>query len=92
MAEGTDNGTDAKPVDKFSREPKTIQDQMALDAAKNGAGEKLPIELNDPRYKGMEKWEYKVKSADDKDSVIHYVKNPKTGKLMDFKFKKHSNH
>ena len=39
---------------------------------------------------GMEKWQYKVKSANGKDSVVHYVRDPSTGKLMDFKFTKHS--
>jgi hypothetical protein len=33
---------------------------------------------------------YKTKSKNGNDSVVHYVKDPKTGKLMDFKFKKHS--
>lgn len=51
---------------------------------------KIIDNLSDPRFKGMEKWEYKVKSAEGKDSVVHYVRDPKTGKLMDFKFKKHS--
>jgi hypothetical protein len=41
--------------------------------------------LNDSRYKGMKKWEYKTKSKNGNDSVVHYVKDPKTGKLMDFK-------
>ncbi len=76
--------------DKWSREPKSIQDQMALDAAKRGAGDELDIKLNDPKYVGMKKMEYRVKSETGKDSVIHYVRDPKTGELMDFKFKKHS--
>jgi len=82
----------ASGVDKFSRVPKSLQDEMVLDAAKEGVPEakKLIDNLSDPRFKGMEKWEYKVKSAEGKDSVVHYVRDPKTGKLMDFKFKKHS--
>ena len=79
-----------KNGDKWSRDPKSIQDQMTLDTAKNGSGEKIIDNLGDPKYKGMEKWEYKVKSADGKDSVVHYVKDPQTGNTMDFKFKKHS--
>jgi hypothetical protein len=63
---------------------------MALDAAKQGEGKVIIKNLGDPRYKGMEKIEYKVKSANGRDSVVHYVRDPKTGKLMDFKFKKHS--
>jgi hypothetical protein len=38
----------------------------------------------------MEKWEFKVKSAEDRDSVVHYVKDPKSGEMSDFKFKKQS--
>jgi RHS repeat-associated protein len=76
--------------DKWIRNPSSIQDQMALEAAKRGAGEKIIENLGDPRYKGMEKWEYKVKSSDGRDSVVHYVRDPKSGKLMDFKFKKRS--
>ncbi len=80
----------AKSVDKWSRLPKSIQDKMTLEAAKKGIGRKIIDKLGDPKFKGMEKWEYKVKSANGQDSVVHYVRDPKTGKLMDFKFKKHS--
>jgi len=80
----------AKLASKWSRVPKSIQDRLALEAAKRGEGIKVIEGLNDPRFKGMDKMEYKVKSADGLDSVVHYVRDPKTGKLMDFKFKKHS--
>ncbi len=63
---------------------------MTLGAARKGAGRKIIDNLGDPAFKGMEKWEYKVKSADGRDSVVHYVRDPKTRKLMDFKFTKHS--
>jgi hypothetical protein len=79
-----------KQAKKWLREPASIQDQMALDAAKRGEGKKLIDSLNDPLYKNMEKWEYKVKSSNGKDTVVHYVKNPETGELLDFKFKKRS--
>ena len=78
------------PSDKWSRLPKSTQDQMVLKEAKKGAGRKIIDNLNDSRFKGMEKWEYKVKSANGRDSVVHYVRDPRNGKLMDFKFKKHS--
>ena len=78
------------PADKWSRAPESLQDQMTLDAARKGAGRKIIDNLGDEQFKGMEKWEYKVKSADGLDSVVHYVRDPKTGELMDFKFKKHS--
>ncbi|MBK8812762.1 MAG: hypothetical protein IPN69_18805 [Acidobacteria bacterium] len=75
----------------FSRHPLTLQDEMALEAAKTGAGRRIIKNLGDWRYRGLEKWEYKVKSTSGRDSVVHYVRNPQTGQLMDFKFKKHSN-
>ncbi|MBK7708709.1 MAG: RHS domain-containing protein [Acidobacteria bacterium] len=75
----------------FSRHPLTLQDEMALEAAKTQCWPEDHQELGDWRYRGLEKWEYKVKSASGNDSVVHYVRNPRTGQLMDFKFKKHSN-
>ncbi|WP_156962122.1 DUF637 domain-containing protein [Candidatus Paracaedibacter symbiosus] len=86
---GKNNVTVGK-TENWIREPSNIQDQMALNAAKQGEGKKIIDSLNDPLYKGMEKWEFKVKSASGKDSVVHYVKNPQTGELLDFKFKKRS--
>lgn len=80
----------SKVANKWSRVPKSIQDQMALRAAQEGQGNVIIKSLNDPKFKGMEKIEFKVKSANGNDSVIHYVRDPQTGKLMDFKFKKHS--
>jgi filamentous hemagglutinin len=80
----------ASHIDQWSRHPKSIQDQMALQAAKEGQGVVIIKNLNDPKFKGIEKVELKVKSANGQDSVVHYVRDPKTGELMDFKFKKHS--
>ena len=71
-----------------SRQALTIQDQMALDAARRGEGILIRDKLGDPIFRGMEKWRYKVEGG---NSVVHYVRDPKTGALMDFKFKKHSN-
>ncbi len=79
-----------KGFDKWSRTPKSIQDKMALEAAKEGQGNVIVKSLNDPQFRGMEKIELKVKSAKGNDSVVHYVRDPKTGNRMDFKFKKHS--
>lgn len=80
----------AKGADKWSRAPKSIQDQMTLKAAKEGQGGVIIKNLNDPSFKGMQKMEFKVKSANGNDSVVHYVRDPKSGEVMDFKFKKHS--
>ena len=77
-------------TDPWIRTPGGLQDQMTLNAAKQGAGTKIIDNLGDPEYLSMEKWEYKVKSNEGRDSVVHYVRNPQTGELMDFKFKKQS--
>ncbi len=77
-------------VDKFSRDPKSLMDQMVVDAAKRGAGDKLPIKLNDPRFKGMDKFSYGETSAAGIRSEVHYVRDPVTGNTMDFKFKHHA--
>lgn len=44
---------------------------MTLEAAQEGAGSKIIDNLGNPKFKGMEKWEYKVKSAEGRDSVVH---------------------
>ncbi len=74
--------------DKWCRTPTSVQDKMVLDAARKGAGEPIGYNLGDPKFRGWEKWQYKVKSADGLDTVVHYVRNPKNGALADFKFKK----
>jgi hypothetical protein len=63
---------------------------MVLDAAKRGEGTRLIENLNDPEFKGMEKWEVKVTSDTGLDSIVHYVKDPKTGEIKDLKFKAHN--
>jgi hypothetical protein len=89
-----DEGEPSPPAppkpDKWSRDPKSIQDEMTLEHAKKGEGDRIMISLKDPNFKGMEKWELKTKSYNGNDSVVHYVRDPSTGKLMDFKFTNHS--
>jgi RHS repeat-associated core domain len=84
----------AVETDKYgniiSRQPKSIQDQMALDAAKRGEGIVKIDSLSDPKYAGMQKMELEIISAGGKKSNVHYVRDPVTGNTMDFKFKKHS--
>lgn len=65
-------------------------DKMVLDAAKQGKGTKIIDNLGDPNFKGMEKWSYTEKSAAGPRSEVHYVRDPKTGGLTDFKFKHHA--
>ena len=73
--------------DVFRRTPNTLEEKLALDEAKGGAGRKIMDGLNDPNFKGMEKWSHYRRNPDGTSTEIHYVRDPKTGKLMDFKFK-----
>lgn len=84
------NPTQKRADHEWVREPASIQDEMALEAAKRGEGEIIMTSLTDPKFLGMDKMRLKCKSDLGKDSVVHYVRNPKTGELMDFKFKKRS--
>lgn len=79
--------SDDSSDDTWRRQPDSLQEQMALDAAKAGAGDVIIPSLNDPRYRGMSKKEYKVTSKEGAKVCVHYVFDPKTGKSMDFKFK-----
>ena len=74
--------------DKWARTPSSLQDELTLKAAKSGQGQKIMSNMGDPKYKGWDKYEYKTKSNEGFDSVVHYVKDPKTGQVADFKFKK----
>lgn len=70
----------------FRRLPQSAQDVQALTEAQAGMGRNLNLKLNDPRYLGWEKWHHSVGPRGSK-SVVHYLRNPKTGFLTDFKFK-----
>ncbi|MBV5349003.1 hypothetical protein JZU61_05040, partial [bacterium] len=76
VKEGSPPPPEPPKHDKWSREPKSIQDQMTLQAAKEGHGVRIIEGLNDPNFKGMDKWELKVKSKNGNDSVVHYVRDP----------------
>ncbi|MCH1430189.1 MAG: hypothetical protein L7U87_05435, partial [Chlamydiales bacterium] len=75
---------------KLCRKPKSIQDLVTLKAAQSGFGVKLNILLRDPKYAGMVKMRYSVRSGNGRVSIVHYIMNPVTGKGMDFKFKQFS--
>jgi YD repeat-containing protein len=73
--------------DPFRRIPNNLNEKLAMDEAQAGAGQKIMDNLNDPRYKGMEKWQHVHQNPDGTNTVVHYVRDPVTGNLMDFKFK-----
>ena len=73
--------------DVFRRTPNTLEEKLALDEAKGGAGRKIMDGLNDPNFKGMEKWSHYRRNPGGTSTEIHYVRDPKTGKPMDLKFK-----
>jgi len=66
--------------------PATLKEKRALEHALATAaeGRELPIRMSDPRW-AEQGW---VKMAQNIDGVeIHYVYNPRTGAMDDFKFK-----
>ncbi len=71
---------------------KSLFEEMAMEAVmKNpGIGTVIMQNMGDPRWLGWSKMEYKVKSAENVNAVIHYVGLWKDGVLIavdDFKFK-----
>ena len=90
----TTEGAEQVGKGSASREPKSLPDQMALEQAKKGgkeAGRKHidGVVIQDPKFKGMQKYQYILRPKHGKNVVIHYVENPKTGERMDFKFIQH---
>ena len=84
------NSVEDAKTEKWSRYPKSLMDQMVLDAAMLGKGIRIIESLGDDRFKGMEKWSYGVTNSDGTRSEVHYVRDPKTGRLFDFKFTHHA--
>ncbi|MDI3322743.1 hypothetical protein [Pinibacter soli] len=70
----------------WRRVPTNFQEVQAMADAQSGMGRRLPLTLKDPRYLGWEKWHYSIGPKGAK-TVVHYIKNPTTGFLTDFKFK-----
>ena len=69
------------------RLPQNFEEYLALDEAKSGAGQVIIKSLSDPRYQGWEKIQHIHRCLDGRNIVIHYIRNPKTGYITDFKFK-----
>ena len=69
--------------------PRNLREQLAIEqaAASPAAGTKLPINMTDPRWpgaQGWEKWQQVIKPGGDPINV-HYLRNPVTGQIDDFK-------
>ena len=74
----------------FRRNARNLTEQLTLDEAKSGVGgnRKIIIEsLHDKKFKGMQKWQYTHTTPGGENIEVHYVRDPNTGELMDFKFK-----
>jgi RHS repeat-associated protein len=88
------NNSDSQNSDKQSprTEPKNLEEQLALEEAKNGAGkeiEKLKDKIKDPKYP-KEIWEKKQHLHEDsngKNINIHYWENRASKERKGFKFK-----
>jgi hypothetical protein len=84
-----------KWYNQFDRTPKSIQDRLTMQAAKEGLGERLPMTLGDPRLAGFEKWQtvgrrqLEVLAGGKKievNTTVHFIRDPQTGVTFDFKF------
>ncbi len=67
--------------------PRDLKEQLAMEQvqANPGAGKKLPLQMNDPRWPASDGW---VKMSQNVNGVeVHYVENTTTGQVDDFKFK-----
>jgi hypothetical protein len=76
----------AKTTAMWRTAPMNLKEKLALEEAMAGAGEPRMGGLSDPRFLGMQKWQHVHYNADGSKIVIHYVRDPKTGALMGFKF------
>lgn len=66
--------------------PETLMEQLVLTEAQKGNGRRLELDLVDRKYLGMEKWQTSTRSKSGRTATVHFVRDPKTGELMDFKF------
>jgi RHS repeat-associated protein len=69
--------------------PRNLREQLGLEqaAASPAAGTKLRVNMTDPRWpssQGWEKWQQIIKPGGDPINV-HYLSNPVTGQIDDFK-------
>jgi hypothetical protein len=69
--------------------PRNLREQLAIEqaAANPAAGTKLPINMTDPRWPGSQGWQKMdtwIKPGGDPINV-HYLYNPVTGQIDDFK-------
>ena len=67
--------------------PNSLNEQLAMEEAMSnpGAGTRVPITMNDPRWPASAGWEKMQQNVN--GNIIHYVMNAITGAVDDFKFK-----
>jgi hypothetical protein len=73
--------------DPWRRTPENLYEKIAHQQAKAGMGRVEMRGLNDPMFKGMDKVHLSLKTHNGRVVVVHYVRDPKTMRIMDFKFK-----
>jgi RHS repeat-associated protein len=79
----------AQDKDKFRRTPKNLKEKLTLEEAMTGEGREImpKKKLGDPRFQGMQKFSHYRTFSDGTIAEVHFVKDPATGKTIDFKFK-----
>jgi len=70
--------------------PINLKEQIAMQEAKAGAGKEIipANKIGDPRFAGGDwaKFEFVHRAPDGTNYTIHYMKNLRTGEMVDFKF------
>jgi RHS repeat-associated protein len=69
------------------RVPQNLSEELTMQEAKGGAGEVVIKNLSDPRYKGWEKLQHVHRNSNGTNTTIHYIRDPNTSVITDFKFK-----
>lgn len=62
-----------------------LQEEMAMAAAKRGEGTKIMSNMTDSRYAGWDKFQIVSYSNDGWTATVHYMRDPATGAVADFK-------
>ena len=94
---GIRNGADKtnKPPRGARNKPLDLQEKLALDEAKSGKGEKMTMNLSDPKYDKVsgtyDKYKYNHDHGDGTKTEIHFDVNRKTGVRSNFKIKDDTN-
>jgi hypothetical protein len=83
-------GTPHSQISTGRSQPMNLREQLAMEEAKAGAGKEIipANKIGDPRFAGGDwaKYQHVHRASDGTKYTIHYMKNLRTGEMVDFKF------